>query len=150
VPSTARLWCATGSVEFSVFCSETNCCELLQVDHGQPSCCATLPVSRAWPTAISASTLYLGYLCSVLGYYTWVVYLSLAIRIQLFRFQLCSGRHEIAGLFAHEDRVQLYVYDLSNGLARKLSPLLLNKQVVQTPVTCKSPCVTAFVEITCT
>ena len=25
--------------------------------------------------------------------------------------------------------VQLYVYDLSNGLARQLSPMLLNKQV---------------------
>ncbi|KAL0032050.1 hypothetical protein WJX77_002382 [Trebouxia sp. C0004] len=46
----------------------------------------------------------------------------------LFRFKLCSGRHEIAELFGHEDRVQLYVYDLSNGLARKLSPVLLNKQ----------------------
>ena len=131
MPSTARLWCATGSVGFSVFCSETNFCELLQVDHGQPSCCATLPGSRAWPTAISASILYLGYLCSVLGYYTWVLYLTLAIPIQFFRFKLCSGRHEIVGLLAREDRVQLYVYDLSNGLARKLSPLLLNKQVVQ-------------------
>ena len=140
MPSTARLWCATGSVEFSVFCSETNCCELLQVDHGQPSCCATLPASRPWATAISASTLYLGFLCSVLGYYIWVLYLSLAIPVQLLRFELCSGRHETAGLFAHEDRVQLYVYDLSNGLARKLSPLLLNKQVVQIPITCKSPC----------
>ena len=27
--------------------------------------------------------------------------------------------------------VQLYVYDLSNGLARQLSPMLLNKQVGQ-------------------
>lgn len=27
------------------------------------------------------------------------------------------------------DKVQLYVYDLSNGLARQLSPMLLNKQV---------------------
>lgn len=27
------------------------------------------------------------------------------------------------------EKVQLYVYDLSNGLARQLSPMLLNKQV---------------------
>lgn len=27
------------------------------------------------------------------------------------------------------EQVQLYVYDLSNGLARQLSPMLLNKQV---------------------
>ncbi|KAL0050544.1 hypothetical protein WJX82_002003 [Trebouxia sp. C0006] len=73
--------------------------------------------------------MYLGFLCSVLGYYIWVLYLSLAIPVQLLRFELCSGRLETAGLFAHEDRVQLYVYDLSNGLARKLSPLLLNKQM---------------------
>ena len=26
------------------------------------------------------------------------------------------------------EKVQLYVYDLSNGLARQLSPMLLNKQ----------------------
>ncbi|KAA6420390.1 MAG: hypothetical protein FRX49_09552, partial [Trebouxia sp. A1-2] len=87
------------------------------------------PASRAWPTAISASILYLGYLCSVLGYYTWVLYLTLAVPIQFFRYKLCSGRHEFVGLFAQEHRVQLYVYDLSNGLARKLSPLLLNKQI---------------------
>ena len=30
------------------------------------------------------------------------------------------------------ETVQLYVYDLSNGLARQLSPMLLNKQVTQT------------------
>ena len=142
MPSTARLWYATctGSVEFSVFCSETSGCELLQVSHGQTSCCAAQPASRAWPTAISASIVYLGYLCCVLGYYTWVLYLTLAVPIQFFRYKLCSGRHEIVGLFVQEHRVQLYVYDLSNGLARKLSPLLLNKQVVQIPNTCKSPC----------
>lgn len=134
VPSTAHPWCAKGAVGSSVLCSETNLCEVLQVDHGQPSCCATLPESRAWPTAISASILYLGYLCSVLGYYTWVLHLTLAIPIQFFRFKLCAGRHEIFGLLAREDRVQLYVYDLSNGLARKLSPLLLNKQVGHTDI----------------
>ena len=30
---------------------------------------------------------------------------------------------------ADGEKVQLYVYDLSNGLARQLSPMLLNKQV---------------------
>ena len=30
------------------------------------------------------------------------------------------------------EKVQLYVYDLSNGLARQLSPMLLNKQVLHT------------------
>ena len=28
------------------------------------------------------------------------------------------------------EKVQLYVYDLSNGLARQLSPMLLKKQVL--------------------
>ncbi len=36
------------------------------------------------------------------------------------------------------EKVQLYVYDLSNGLARQLSPMLLNKQV----------CVIVFVKYT--
>ena len=30
------------------------------------------------------------------------------------------------------EKVQLYVYDLSNGLARQLSPMLLHKQVCST------------------
>lgn len=98
--------------------------------YGDPSCCATLPVPRAWPIESSVWVIYLGYLGSVLGYYIWVLYLGFASSLQLFRFKLRAGCEKVSTESVHEDRVQLYIYDLSNGLARQLSPMLLNKQVI--------------------
>ena len=65
----------------------------------------------------------------MLAYYAWVLHLSLASPLQLLRFKLRAGRKGLETVCELEDRVQLFVYDLSNGLARRLSPVLLNKQV---------------------
>ena len=101
----------------------------MQVHRENTSCCAILPVPRAWPVASSVWILCLGYLVSVLAYYSWVLHLSLTSPIQLLRFKLRAGHKGLDTVCEHGDLVQLFVYDLSNGLARRLSPVLLNRQV---------------------
>ena len=86
-----------------------------------------------WSSASYTWVLYLAFLVSVIAYYTWVSYLALSWPIQCLLLKLRAGRNGSCSIANKESLVQLYVYDLSNGLARQLSPTLLNKQVQLLP-----------------
>ena len=84
---------------------------------------------RNWSFVSHTWVLYLGFLLSVLAYYIWVSYLTLSWPFHWVLIKLRAVRNSPCSIATNEAAVQLYVYDLSNGLAQQLSPVLLNKQV---------------------
>lgn len=70
--------------------------------------------------------LTLGYVLSVTALCVWNGYLALSSLLNIF---LIENIKRASDHLCDEGKVQLYVYDLSHGLAGRLSPLLLNKQV---------------------